>query len=95
MSVVRPERTGPTFGGSEEWKTEKKRVADASMRSSKTMSAWSRPISAARLAELLFETLTTTAGRFDGIEAGSPVKGAVRVLEAPRVPHGGELIVIG
>ena len=95
MSVVRPERTGPTFDGSEEWKIEKNRVAVASIRSSKTMSAWSSPIKAARLAELLLETLTTTAGNPDGIEADWPVKGAVRVLGLPSAPHGGELIVIG
>ena len=95
MSVVRPERTGPTFDGSEEWKIEKNRVAVASIRSSKTMSAWSRPISVARELELLLETLMTIAGRFAGIDAWRPVKGAVRVEDAPSVPHVGVVIRSG
>lgn len=52
------------------------------------------PINEARLAELLFDTFTTTAGMLEGIDAESPVNGAVRVVAAPTLfAHVGREIV--
>ena len=61
MSVVRADRTGPTGFESSEWNRAAKRVMPPSTPSSKTTSAWLRPIWGRALGAL--SILTTRTGR--------------------------------
>src|SRR5688500_9721874 len=81
MSVVRAERTGPTGFDSSEWNSAANRVIPPSTPSSKTTSAWMRPIwGRARGALSIF---TTRTGRFDRLMSiGRPVSGDAAVVGA-------------
>src|SRR2546423_14807785 len=79
MSVLRAERTGPTGFDSSEWKRAAKRVIPPSTPSSKTTSAWLRPIWGRAFGAL--SILTTRTGRFDRtMSIGSPVSGEADIV---------------
>src|SRR4051812_1003410 len=74
MSVERADRTGPTGFDSSEWNRAANRVMPPSTPSSKTTSAWLRPIWGRALGAL--SIFTTRTGRFDRtMSIGSPVRG--------------------
>ena len=95
-SVVRPDRTGPTWAAPVDWKTTAKRLFGPSIFSSYTTSACSRP-PWGRAAGSTSSILTTSAGRpSDAGSAGSPVSGAsgaaTAVVEGAVEPAAGRLV---
>src|SRR2546421_11660726 len=79
MSVVRAERTGPTGFDSSEWNRAAKRVMPPSTPSSKTTSAWLRPIWGRAFGALSILT-TRTGRRARTMSIGRPVSGAAAVV---------------
>src|SRR3954454_19884847 len=79
MSVERAERTGPTGFDSSEGNRAANRGMPPSTPSSKTTSAWLRPIWGRALGAL--SIFTTRTGRFDRtMSIGSPVRGDAAVV---------------
>src|SRR5882724_2838774 len=102
MSVERADRTGPTGFDISEWNSAANRVMPPSTPSSKTTSAWLRPIWGRALGAL--SIFTTRTGRLEPtMSMGSPVRGAAAIVGgagtaggAPAGPKpGGRLIVVG
>src|SRR5919202_430634 len=79
MSVDRAERTGPTGSEPLEWKRAAKRVIPPSTPSSKTTSAWLRPIWGRAFGALSIFT-TRTGRRARTMSIGKPVSGAAAVV---------------
>src|SRR5688572_9250839 len=81
MSVVRADRTGPTGFDSSEWNSAANRVIPPSTPSSKTTSAWLRPIWGRAMGAL--SIFTTRTGRFERLMSiGRPVRGDAAVVGA-------------
>src|SRR5882762_5609584 len=79
MSVERADRTGPTGFDSSEWNSAANRVMPPSTPSSKTTSAWLRPIWGRAFGAL--SIFTTRTGRFERtMSIGSPVSGDAAVV---------------
>src|SRR5947209_13376487 len=88
MSVERADRTGPTGFAISEWKRAANRVMPPSTPSSKTTSAWLRPIWGRALGAL--SILTTRTGRFDRMMSiGSPVSGDAAIVGGAGTAGGG------
>src|SRR5947209_8588527 len=79
MSVERADRTGPTGFAISEWKRAANRVMPPSTPSSKTTSAWLRPIWGRALGAL--SIFTTRTGRFEAtMSIGRPVSGEAAMV---------------
>src|SRR5256885_11427275 len=81
MSVERADRTGPTGFDSSEWNSAANRVIPPSTPSSKTTSAWLRPIWGRALGALSIFT-TRTGRRTAAASMGRPVRGDGNVAGA-------------
>src|SRR5688572_7504018 len=94
MSVVRADRTGPTGFDPSEWNRAAKRVMPPSTPSSKTTSAWLRPIWGRALGALsIFTTRTGRLARTMSI--GRPVSGAAAVVGGAGTAAGVVALVAG
>src|SRR5687768_2602942 len=94
MSVVRADRTGPTGFDPSEWNRAAKRVMPPSTPSSKTTSAWLRPIWGRASGAL--SIFTTRTGRLARpMSIGSPVSRAAAVVGAAGTATGVVAFVAG
>src|SRR2546423_15302682 len=88
MSVERADRTGPTGFDISEWNSAANRVIPPSTPSSKTTSAWLRPIWGRALGAL--SIFTTRTGRFEAtMSIGRPVSGEADIVGGAGTDGGG------
>src|SRR5438132_10499464 len=88
MSVERADRTGPTGFDSSEWNSAANRVMPPSTPSSKTTSAWLRPIWGRALGALSIFT-TRTGRRAAAASIPTPVRGEGKLVGAGGAVGGG------